>query len=255
MMTSLAAPIAVLDEAPKTLGLARVRAPFSRTWSAESSDVKVIVSSTVQFLRGMPAGVVRRRRERLLLLARVEPATLHTVESLFDAVVVAEASAGLVEILRAENRDELFVHASYDPVAQHVVIHRGDLSTLVVPLRWFAPVPRGPRPDPTRVKVIDGGQTLALGDYEAAADAILYEFDPDYRRRAKKRAVERDSTFGGALRRLRLQRGLARTDFAPTLSAKTVARIERGEVEKPHGTTLAFLAKKLGVRAEEIASY
>lgn len=254
-MTSLASPIAVLDEAPKTLGLARVSAPFSRTWSKDSAGVQVIVSSTAQFLRDMPVGVVHRRRERLLLLAQIEPATLDSVESLFDAVVVAEPSPDLVDILRAENRDELFVRASYDPVARQVVIHRGDLSTLVVPLTWFTPSPRGPKPDATRVRITDGGQTLALGDYEAAADAILYEFDPDYRRRAKKRAVARDTSFGGSLRRLRLQKGLARTDFAPTLSAKTVARIERGEVEKPHGSTLAFLAKKLGVRVDEIAGY
>ena len=254
-MTNLASPIAVLDDAPKTLGLSRVSAPFSRTWSKDTSSVQVIVSSTAQFLRGMPPGVVHRRHERLLLLSRIAPATLDNVESLFDAVVIAEPSPDLVEVLRADNRDELFVRASYDPVAEQVVLHRGDLSALVVPLRWFAPTPRGPKPDPQRVRIIDGGQTLALGDYEAAADAILYEFDPEYRRRAKKRAVERDNSFGGSLRRLRLQKGLSRDDFAPTLSAKTVARIERGDVEKPHGATLEFLAKKLGVRVDEMASY
>lgn len=254
-MTSRVSPIAVLDEAPRTLGLSRVTAPFSRTWSRGSTGVRVIVSSTAQFLRDIPAGVVRRRPERLLLLAKIAPATRDSVESLFDAVVDAEPSPDLVDILRAENRGELFLRASYDPVAKHVVIHRGDLSTLVVPLAWFAPTPHGPKPDATRVCVTDGGQTLALGEYEAAADAVLYEFDPDYRRRAKERSVARDRSFGGSLRRLRLQKGLARKDFAEMISAKTVARIERGEVAKPRNATLAFLAKKLGVRADEIAGY
>jgi hypothetical protein len=243
-----------LDDAPKNLGLSRVSAPFSRTWSKDGG-VRLVVSSTARFLRDMPTGVVHRRRDRLLLLSRIEQATRESVERLFDAVVVAEPSPDLVEILRADNRDELFVRASYDPVAEHIVIHRGDLSTLVVPLRWFTPTAHGPKPDPARVRVIDGGQTLALGDYEAAADAILYEFDPDFRRRAKERAVARDRSLGGSLRRLRLQKGLARSDFAPTLSAKTVARIERGEIEKPHKATLDCLAKKLGVRIDEIASY
>lgn len=172
-----------------------------------------------------------------------------------DAVVVAEPSSDLVDILSAENRDELFLRASYDPVAQHVVIHRGDLSTLVVPLIWFTATAHGPRPDPTRIRVIDCGQTVALGDYEAAADAILYEFDPDYRRRAKKRALARNTSLGGSLRRLRLQKGLARSDFAPNLSAKTVGRIERGEIRKPHERTLAFLARRLKVPVDEIARY
>jgi len=155
------------------------------------------------------------------------------------AAAEERASSDLVDILSAENRDDLFLRASYDPMARHVVIHRGDLSTLVVPLSWFAPTVHGPRPDPARVRVVDSGQTLALGDYEAAADAILYKFDPDYRRRAKQRALARDTSFGGSLRRLRLQMGLARSDFAPNLSAKTVGRIERGEIRKPHKRTLA----------------
>jgi hypothetical protein len=35
------------------------------------------------------------------------------------------------------------------------------------------------------IAVTDFGQTVRLGVYEAATDAILCEFDDDYRRRAK----------------------------------------------------------------------
>lgn len=254
-MTSLAAPIAVLDDAPKSLGLSRVTAPFSRDWSLKDHGIQMVVSSTAQFLRHMPAGVVRRRQERLLLLAPLAEATLESVESLFDAVVVATPSSDLLDILRAENRADLFVRAAYDPVAEHVVLHRGDLATLVVPLAWFTPTPKGPKPDPQRIQVIDGGQTLALGDYEAAADAILYEFDPEYRKRAKKRSVATDRSFGGALKRLRLQKGLPRTAFEPAVTAKTIARIENNKVGKPRGKTLVAIAKKLGVKPEMIATY
>jgi transcriptional regulator with XRE-family HTH domain len=63
-----------------------------------------------------------------------------------------------------------------------------------------------------------------------------------------------ERTFGAALRRLRLQRGLKQGDFIP-LTAKTIARIERSEVRKPHGKTLQIIAQRLGVHAEQIESY
>ncbi|HQA43685.1 MAG: helix-turn-helix transcriptional regulator [Phycisphaerae bacterium] len=100
----------------------------------------------------------------------------------------------------------------------------------------------------------DYGQTLRFGRYEAATEAVLYEYDPDYRRHLKARRRAEDTGFGPSLRRLRKQRGLRRSDFAP-LSAKTIARLERGEVEKPHGDTLAIIAKKLRVKPDEIEMY
>jgi hypothetical protein len=54
---------------------------------------------------------------------------------------------------------------------------------------------------------------VRLDAYEAATDAILYEFDEAYRRRAKRRRLVQDRSLGGALRRLRLQKGLRRADF------------------------------------------
>ena len=54
--------------------------------------------------------------------------------------------------------------------------------------------------------------------------------------------------------RLRKQRRLKRSDFAP-VSAKEIARIERNEVGKPHARTLEGIAGRLGVRPEEIGDY
>lgn len=109
-------------------------------------------------------------------------------------------------------------------------------------------------PDFTRLRLTDHGRTVALGDYEAAADAILYELDPDYRRRLKKQRRQGERTFGASLMRLRKQRRLKRSDFAP-ISPKEIARIERNEVEKPHARTLETIADRLGIRPEEIDSY
>ena len=158
----------------------------------------------------------------------------------------------LIDVLGSEHPEELIVAAALaDPA---LILYRGDLEPLVVPLRWFRWTRGGPRPDPRKLAIIDGGQTVRLGSYEAATDAILYDFDPAYRVRAKKRAVERDSSFGGALRRLRIQKGLRRTDF-PNLTSREIARIERGEVSRPRRRTLAILARRLGVPAETIATY
>jgi len=90
-----------------------------------------------------------------------------------------------------------------------------------------------------------------------APEALLYEYDPAYRRRMAKARRASEQSFGAALRRLRKQRGLRREDFAPALSPKTLARIERGEVlpEHMHGSTWEILAEKLRVRPEEIATF
>ena len=85
-------------------------------------------------------------------------------------------------------------------------------------------------------------------------DAVLYEMDEDYRRRLNNERRAEDRSLGASLRRLRLQRGLSRDDF-PGVSAKSIARIERGEVEKPHAGTLRKVADRLGVAVKEIESY
>jgi hypothetical protein len=110
------------------------------------------------------------------------------------------------------------------------------------------------KPDFDDFQVIDGGQTVRLGKYEAATDAILYEFDPRARARMKDNVAQSDKTFGGALRRLRLQRGVPRNGFRG-IAAKTIARIERSEVDKPHARTLAQIAKRLGVAPDEIETF
>ncbi len=133
-----------------------------------------------------------------------------------------------------------------------VILYRGNLEPLIVPVASFRMRPGGPKPGLHRLAVTDFGQTVCLGEYEAATDAILCEFDGAYRRRAKRRELERDVSLGGARRRLRLQKGLQRTDFRG-LTPKEIARIERGEVKKPHA--LAIVAKRLGVPAKQLATY
>lgn len=202
----------------------------------------------------------RGRDQRLLLLERQEARQQAFLQALFRIVVPTTKRSRLpteqlLEVLAAPNRDEYFIDGSVDEKDGVVVLYRGNLEPVVVRLDWFTPSGDGVRPDPSRLSITDFGQTVKLGDYEASTHAVLYDFDREYRRRAKARIVEQDTSFGGALRRLRLFRQLSQQDFEPEISAKEIARLEKGQVKRPHEKTLKVLAKRLRVKPEEIATY
>lgn len=160
----------------------------------------------------------------------------------------------LVEVITRAAASDRFIGGNADPKAKTLTLLRGDMETVVAPFSAFARSGDGTAPDFSRLGLVDYGRTIVLGEYEAAADAILYELDADYRRRLKKQRRQSERTFGASLLRLRTQRGLKRSDFAP-LSTKEIARLERNEIDKPHAKTLDVIAGRLCVRPEEIASY
>jgi DNA-binding Xre family transcriptional regulator len=161
----------------------------------------------------------------------------------------------LAEVLDSENRANLFIGGFVNEATDTITFWRGTLQPLTVPFSAFGKSGDGTAPDFDSFSVIDCGQTVKFGDYEAAVDAILYEFDPEYRRATSKKRLQEDRSFGAALRRLRKQRGLRREDFEPDLSAKTVARIEQGKVARIQKKTLHSLARHLAVDPQEIASF
>ena len=161
----------------------------------------------------------------------------------------------LVEALEAANRPDLFIGGNLDGRTETITFWRGDLKPLTVPFSAFKKSGDGTAPDFNKFSVIDCGQTVRLGNYEAAVDAVLYEYDPEYRRRISKRRWQQDRTFGASLRRLRKQRGLRREDFEPDVSAKTVARIEQNKVKRIQQRTLNALAKRLSVDPKEITTF
>jgi hypothetical protein len=207
--------------------------------------------------------VIRNGNHRLLLLSQVSAGQRALLNALFGVVVSTSTGAGsqflsrkeLLAVLAAPSRNELFIGGAVDADDGVLVLYRGSLDTVVVPLDWFKPTGDGVQPDPLRFEIADFGQSVRLGDYEAATHAILYEFDKDYRRKAKARVIEQDASFGGALRRLRVLRGLAQGDFEPDISAKEIARLEKGLVNNPHAATLTALGKRLGVKPDEIPTY
>jgi hypothetical protein len=190
----------------------------------------------------------------------VPPESLPALQSLFEHFAFSVtgsflAPEELAEALQADERGDLFIGGSVDKTTETITLWRGTLDTLTVPFSAFAASGDGVKPDFGKFSLVDYGQTIRLGKYEAAADAVLYEFDPEYRRRVKKERLQSEQTFGASLRRLRKERGLAREDFEPAINAKTVARIEQGKVSRIQPKTLSALAKRLGVSPEEIESY
>jgi hypothetical protein len=160
----------------------------------------------------------------------------------------------LIEAVTTDDAADRFVGGSVDRRVKTLTLLRGDITTIVAPFRRFLKSGDGSAADFTRLRLTDHGRTIGLGDYEASADAVLYELDPDYRRRLNRQRRDRERTFGAALLRLRKQRRLKRTDFAP-ISAKEIARIERNEVETPHAKTLDIIADRLAIRPQDIAGY
>lgn len=228
----------------------RVAEPRSIWLSSDAASLRALAEE-------LPAA---RGEHRLLVFESIPDATRQVLSAFFryvltvkDSLVLLD-SRELIDVLSSEDKQDLFVGGTVDLKEQAVVLYRGSLDPLVVPLTWFAAGPRSPRPDFNRLEITDSGQTVRLGDFEAAADAILYEFDPEFRARSRKRALETDDSFGASLRRLRLQKGVAREDFNG-IAAKTIARIERGEIERPHDDTLSIIAARLGVLKEQLGTF
>lgn len=215
----------------------------------------LIITDAESVLRAPAAS----RSARVVFLDRVTPAQLDILRERFSRVLAEYEGMQrlpddqLLEVLEAPNASDLFVAGAIDTALGSLVLYRGNLERLVVPLESFA-VTGDLRPDFGRLAIGEYGHSVRLGEYEASADAILYEHDPAYRRAAKKRLVAERDGLGASIRRLRLQRGLSRADFSG-LSEKQVARIERGDTPGPRPSTLRRLAERLGVEVEELGSY
>ncbi len=236
--------------------------PEHRTW------VSYTRKSLDDFVRTVASRRTWRPRRRFLqaesLLAVASPRaeSVPTLHGLFGRVVGDSPGYRwlpkdeLADVLfdPATDRSQHFIAAAADPVTRTVSLVRADCQPLVLPFSFFEPSGDGATPDFAKVRVTDFGRTVAFGPYEASADAILYEVDPEYRKATNRQRKSAEKSFGAALYRLRKQKKLRRSDFAP-LSPKTVARIERNEIGKPHGKTLQTLAARLGVPPDEIATY
>ncbi|MBN1960717.1 MAG: hypothetical protein JW841_07200 [Deltaproteobacteria bacterium] len=201
------------------------------------------------------------REQRLLLLEHIDSSRIDFLNAFFKSVIVRQNdvsmlnSADIAEVLAASNHNDLFIGGRVDAKDKVITLYRGDMSRLVAPFSLFSNSSGHSKPNFTDFEIIDYGQTIKLGNYEASADAILFELDADYRRRAKKNRLKKDRSFGAALRRLRLQRGLRLNDFLPDVTEKEMGRIERNEVKNPHQSTIQKIAERLNVNPNDIVTY
>lgn len=220
---------------------------------AESTDDLLLMA-------GQAKESLRPTLGRMLMLFPPRLGTLPALEELFSPVAWGTTSFQLLpyeelaEVVSAGHRHDLFIGGFVDPKTDTLILYRGDFDRLAVPLSLFKALGSGPTPDPSALAFTDYGQTVCLGVYEAASDAILYEADPEYRRKINAKRRDEDKSFGACLRRLRVLKGLRQSDFN-SIPAKTIARIERGEVGKPHQATLQKIAKDLGVAPDQIETY
>ncbi|MCC5828415.1 MAG: helix-turn-helix transcriptional regulator [Phycisphaeraceae bacterium] len=195
-----------------------------------------------------------------LLLDDVRASVLEALEGCFSQVAFSGSRGAVLspeelsDAMIADHRGDLAIMGVMDDQSRTLTLWRGDMSKLVVPFSAFDNTSDVEKPDFDRFSIVDHGQTIRFGEYEAAFDSLLYDYDPDFRRELKKKRRKSDQSFGASLRRLRKQRRLSRDSFPP-LTAKTIARIERGEVSTPRGKTLATIAERLGVEPEEIEGF
>jgi DNA-binding Xre family transcriptional regulator len=221
-------------------------------------------SGTDDLLRKMQMS--QHRRGRIFGLVNLESPRPESIDGLCShfrrLVGIAPKSAllpmeELLDVLSAPIQEvtDVFIAGVVDMESETLTLTRANLRTITVPFSMFTASGKGVEPDFTQLSIIDYGHTVRLGQYEASSDSILYEIEPEYRRKIRKRRIAEEKTFGASLRRLRIQKKLSRKDFEPLLSAKTVARIERGEVEKPHGETLQKIADRLEIEPEDIETY
>jgi hypothetical protein len=198
--------------------------------------------------------------QRLLLFQKVAAESQHFLNAYFRFVLPSMKTMSMLpldqlpEVLIAPNSQDLFIAVTADPDKKAVLLYRGNMEPLVIPLDWFVNGTKSPTANQRKFALDDYGQTVRFGEFEAAADAILYEFDRDFRRRARQVEIKTDKSLGASLRRLRLQKGVARSDF-PGIADKTIARLERNEIVKPHDRTLAAIARKLDVPVEDLGTY
>ena len=79
----------------------------------------------------------------------------------------------VAEVRSMVHPEDYVVGGQIDHEGQAVVLVRGDFSQLSVPFSWFSPTGTGLAPDFDEFEIVDTGQTLRFGEYQAAVSAVL----------------------------------------------------------------------------------
>ncbi len=203
----------------------------------------------------------RHHADTVLLPTAVQPRAVAPIRGIFDDVATGAEfdflpEQELLEALRSHDPDDRAVGASYSSEAGVMSFITGDRQRLVVPTSAIAPHPVMGEPDYAAIAVSDGGHTVTFGgDYEVAFDGLRYLHDPVYRAIVRKRARDKDRSFGGCLRRARFHMGLGQGDFG--VSDRTIRRIETGtDGERDiNRRTRQLIERHLGMKFDRIKTF
>jgi len=86
----------------------------------------------------------------------------------------------LVEALESSDPWRLLVIGRVLMLSRQVILVTAGLERICVPFAWFEHSGTT-SPNFDQLEIIDSGQTVKLGEYEASSDAILEEFSVDYK--------------------------------------------------------------------------
>lgn len=88
----------------------------------------------------------------------------------------------LAEVLAlpATDKRRLITAGYADFTLQHLVLFRGDGTSVIAPFKMFVPNLKT-SPDFEALDIIDFGHTVKLGEYEASTRSILIDLDPEYK--------------------------------------------------------------------------
>lgn len=194
---------------------------------------------------------------RLLVLERLRPESRHALVTAFRTVLGYEDGIRLLEpaevarVLAAHDWNERYIGGAVDRVIGGLVLYRADLTRDWLGLDRLEALGVGSPVDLGALAFEGRGLVVRLGNFTLATDRVLASMDSRYRRRTRKEILNLDGSFGARVRRLREGLKVPRTMF-PGLSARTLARIERGESVRPRPGTLVIIARRLRVDIEEL---
>jgi len=258
VVTKMSDSIEILDIQSSHLVKVSKRQEIERRFEAREREIFI---APWQELRSVFASwMTHQRSSRPLGALLLVGESRKALRTCFRIVVGGEAGIQMLpadelrEVLTDGERSDRVIGGVVYRDLEQIVLYRGSLESIAVPFSTFRESGDGTRPRFDKFSVGDYGQTLKFGGYEASVDAVLFELDPHYRKRAKARLRERDSSLGASLRRLRLTKGLKQTNFSG-ISSKEIGRLERVEIAKPHDATLKAIAKRLGVSVEELGTF
>ncbi len=121
-------------------------------------------------------------KSRGLFIHSLDSETISSLSSCFTSFAFSEASStlpaeDLAEVLLADDPGLFVIGGSVNFKTQSMTLWKGDLKPLTVPFNAFKKSGDATMPDFHKFTVKDCGQTIALGHYEAAVDALMSEFD------------------------------------------------------------------------------